>query len=256
MDDKIDPYHTKEKYFMWKAKALKNGISGLTNFDSQIILQYLQDMEQGLNVASTNKKGGRSPIRLNSISLRLIFFARHFHNRFSVKLIEVEESQLFSFFADMRNGTIRKSNGSTYKSVGDYVKEIKAFWHWWQKVNRRKGIEIKDITQDLDKSYDKPGWVYLTEDQVKQLSNNAEYKYNVLIWFLFDSGIRAPTELVNVRVTDFHNDFKEIHIREETSKTFGRRIKLMISTDTLKEYIKTKERITQLLKSCLSVART
>ena len=238
MADKIDPYGIKDKYFRWKTKALKNGISGVTTADSQIIMQYLQDMEQGLNVASTNKKGGRSPIRLNTIALRLVYFARKFQEKFSVNLVNVEESQLFSLFADMRNGTIRKRNGSTYRSVGDYVKEMKAFWHWWQKVNRRKGVEIKDITQDLDKSQDKPDWVYLTEDQIKELCNKAEYKYQVLIWFLFDSGIRSPTELVNVRVSDFHNDCKELHIREETSKTFGRRIKLMICSKLVKDYIK------------------
>ena len=238
MADKIDPYNIKDKYFRWKTKALKNGISGLTNANSQIIMQYLQDMEQGLNVASSNKKGGRSPIRLNSIALRIGYLARGFQTKFSINLVDVEEQQLFSFFADMRNGLIRKRNGSTYRSVGDYVKEMKAFWHWWQKVNRRKGIEIKDITQDLDKSQEKPDWVYLTEDQIKLLCANAEYKYEVLIWFLFDSGIRSPTELVNVRVSDFHNDFKELHIREETSKTFGRRIKLMICPKLVKEYVR------------------
>ena len=44
--------------------------------------------------------------------------------------------------------------------------------------------------------------------------------------FLFDTWIRSPTELVNVRVSDLYNDFKELQIREETAKTFGRRIKV------------------------------
>jgi hypothetical protein len=55
--------------------------------------------------------------------------------------------------------------------------------------------------------------------------------------FLFDSGIRAPTELVNVKVSDLYNNYKELNIREETSKTFGRRIKLMLCSDILKEYV-------------------
>ena len=49
--------------------------------------------------------------------------------------------------------------------------------------------------------------------------------------FLFDSGIRSPTELMNVKVSDLFNDFKELNIREEISKTFGRRIKLMICSE-------------------------
>ena len=108
------------------------------------------------------------------------------------------------------------------------------------KVHRKKGIDIRDITLDLDTSKEKPDWVYLTEDQVKQICAGAEYKYEVLIWFLFDSGIRAPTELVNVKVSDFLNDYKELNIREECSKTFGRRIKLMLSNGLIKEYIKSK----------------
>jgi len=57
---------------------------------------------------------------------------------------------------------------------------------------------------------------------------------------LFDTGIRAPTELINVRVSDLFNDCKELNIREEISKTFGRRIKLMMCSDMLKDYIKRK----------------
>jgi len=97
-----------------------------------------------------------------------------------------------------------------------------------------------DITTDLNAKQEKPDWVYLTEQEVKKLCNNAKYEYRVLIMFLFDSGIRSPTELMNIRVSDFFNDFKELNIREEISKTFGRRIKLMLCSDLLKEYIKTK----------------
>ncbi|MCW8965526.1 MAG: tyrosine-type recombinase/integrase, partial [Candidatus Pacearchaeota archaeon] len=84
----------------------------------------------------------------------------------------------------------------------------------------------------------KPRWVYLTEEQIKQLVNNAKFDYKVLIMFLFDSGIRSPTELVNIKVSDLYEDCKELMIREETSKTFGRKIKLMLCTELLKDYIK------------------
>lgn len=238
MHDKIDPYNTKEKYLKWKTKALENGISGLTSANSQIIMQYLQDMEQGINVSTLNKKGARSHLRLRSLSIRIIFIAKTIQEKFSLNLIGVEESNLFSMFADMRTGVIKRKDGGTYKNAGDYVKDFKAFWHWHQKVNRKKGIEIKDITLDLDTSKDKPKWVYLTEDQIKLLCANAEHKYEVLIWFLFDTGIRAPTELLNVKISDFFNDFKELNIREEISKTFGRRVKLMLCSSLIKSYVK------------------
>jgi integrase len=56
--------------------------------------------------------------------------------------------------------------------------------------------------------------------------------------FLFDTGARAPTELINIRVSDLYNDCKEVHIREEISKTFGRRVKLMICSELIKEHIR------------------
>ncbi len=235
---KIDPYKTKEKYLKWKDKALENGISGLTRANSQIIMQYLQDMEQGLNVASTNKKGGRSPMRLSTLSIRLVGLVRGLQERFHLNITELEEQHLFALLSDIRNGVVKRKNGKTYKTAGDYVKDFKAFWHWYMKVNRKKGVDIRDITVDLDTSKEKPDWVYLTEDQIKQLCVNAEYKYEVLIWFLFDTGVRAPTELINLKVSDFYNDFKELNIREEISKTFGRRIKLMLSSNLIKIYVK------------------
>ena len=59
--------------------------------------------------------------------------------------------------------------------------------------------------------------------------------------FLLDSGIRSPTELMNIMVSDLYSDCKEVNIREEISKTFGRRIKLMLCSDILKEHIKNKD---------------
>lgn len=238
--EKIDPYNSKSKYLSWKVKVLENGISGLTKANSDIIIRYIIDMEQGLNVAVSNKKGSRSHLRLNSLTSRLVFLAKSFEEVFSKNLIELEETGLFSFFADMRNGLIKRKDGKAYKSIADYVKDLKSFWHWHIKINRKKGVNIQDITLDLDTSKEKPKWVYLTEEQVRQLCANANYDYEILIWFLFDTGIRAPTELINIKISDFHNDFKELNIREEVSKTFGRRIKLMISSNIIKDYIKNK----------------
>lgn len=234
---KVDPYNTKEKYLKWRAHALTNGIVGVSGANSAIIMHYLQDMEQGLNVAVSNKKGGRSYIRLSCISFRVPQLARMFEARYGLNIIELTDAQLCTFFADMRNGTIKRKDGKEYRASGDYVKEIKAFWHWHMKVQRKLGVQLNDITQDLDKSQDKPDWVYLTEEQIRLLCSKANQKYQTLIWFLFDTGIRAPTEMVNVKVSDFHNDFKELMIREEASKTFGRRIKLMICSKMLKEYV-------------------
>lgn len=237
---KIDPHNHKEKYFSWK-KSLNGRILDISEKNSQIILDYLFDMEQGLNVASVSKKGARSYIRLNNLKQRIIFLVKKFEELYNLEdITKVTERDLHRFFNGMKTGEIKRLDGKIYKSPADYVKIFKAFWHWHQKVHRKQGIEINDLTIDLDTTQEKPSWVYLNEEQVKKLVDNAIYDYKVLIMFLYDSGIRAPTELLNIKVSDLYNDCKELNIREEVSKTFGRRIKLMISSGFVKDYIKAK----------------
>jgi hypothetical protein len=235
---KVDPYKIKDKYLAWKEKT-HSGISEISKYNSDLIKQYLEDMENGMNVSSATKRGGRSYVRLNVLRQRMVYLTKEIEFRLKLqRIIDINESQLFGLFGDMRKGVITRQDGKIFKSIKDFVKDFKAFWHWWQKTNRKKGIEIQDITIDLDTSAEKPSWVYLTEEQVRKLAETARPYYKELIWFLFDSGIRAPTELMNIRVSDFYNDFKEVQIREETSKTFGRRIKLLICSEIIKEYVK------------------
>ena len=143
--EKIDPYKHKEKYEAWKEKV-KNGIPGISKVNSDIILQYLSDMEMGLNVSNSNKKGSRSYSRLNSLKLRMIFLAKGFEKRCKKALIEISEKELFQFFLDMRQGRITRKDGKIYLSTADYAKDFRAFWHWWQKVNRKESKDISDIT--------------------------------------------------------------------------------------------------------------
>lgn len=237
---KIDPYKSKEEYIKWKEEA-KSGIPEIGKRNTSLLLQYIGDMEIGINVGKGVRKGARSFIHLNSLRDKLIPLMKRIKEVYGLDCItDINEEQLHLLFTNMSNGVILKANGQKYKAVVDYVKTFKAFWHWYERVNKKNGIEIKDITSDLDTKQEKPDWVYLTEDQVKKLAENAKYDYKVLIWFLFDTGIRAPTELMNIKVSDFYNDFKELQIREETSKTFGRRIKLMMCSEIIKEYVKEK----------------
>ena len=242
---KIDPYKNQQIYINWKEKV-KDCIPNLSIENSNIIKKFLNDMETGMNVANASKKGSRSYIRLNSLKERLIFLSKHFKTKYNIdNILEVKEEQVFSFFTEMRTGQIRKRDGNEYKSVVDYVKDFKTFWHWHMKVNRKQGKEIIDITLDLDTKRNKPKWVYLTIEDVKKLCNEAKYEYKILMWFLFDSGIRSPTELVNIRFIDLEwsekDNFYFLNIRNETSKTKGRRINLVLSSEMIREYINTKK---------------
>lgn len=228
----------KKRYLSWKEKYSKR-IPNISESNSKIILNYVNDMEYGLNVGKSSKKGGRSYNRLYNLQQRLIFITKKLEEIYNIRdLTLLEERHLHEFFTGMRNGEIKRVDGGIYRDPANFVKIFKAFWHWHQKVNRKKGIEIYDITQDLDTSVEKPRWVYLTEEQIKHLHDKAQYYYKILIMFLFDTGIRAPSELINIKVSDFQNNFKELTIRDEISKTFGRRIKLMLCSNLIKDYIK------------------
>jgi integrase len=235
---KRDPYKHKEKYYNWKI-AVKEGVPEISKANSDLILRYIGDMEVGRNVSSRSSKGPRSFIRLNTLRQKMLFFSKRFKDEFGIdNITEITEDQIIVFFSKIRTGEIAREDGGTYVSIDTYGKAFKSFWHWWIKVNRKDGVTIQDITVDLDVRRDKPKWVYLTEDQMRSFCDNSIFKYRAMFMFLFDTGIRAPTELINIKVSDLHNDFKEVHIREEISKTFGRRIKLMLSSDLIKRYVK------------------
>ncbi len=237
---KIDPYKHKERYLRWKERV-KEGIPEISPENSQIILDYLGDMEKGVNIAPGSTRGARSFGRLNSIKERMTGFAKKFEKLYGLKkLTEINEEVLIGYFSDMKTGVIKRKDGKEFRTVDTLGKIFKAFWHWHMKVSKKKGIDVPDITVDLDTRAEKPDWVYLTEKEVKKLCDNAKPEYKTLMMFLFDTGIRSPTELVNVKVSDLFNDFKELNIREETSKTFGRRIKLMLCSDIIKGYVKDK----------------
>lgn len=238
---KIDPYKSKEIYLGWKGK-IRGDIPGISKANSDMLKQYLADMEVGLNIGHGSKKGARSYGRLRVIINKIIFFSEQFEKFFGLDdITKINEEQLHTFFMKMRNGEMKKHDGKQYLSINYFTKVFKAFWHWYMKVQKKKGVIINDITADLDTSGEKPIWVYLTEEQVKLLCEHAKYDHKVLIMFLFDTGIRAPTELMNIRVGDFYDNFTKLLIRDEVSKTFGRKINLMLCSDLIKEYIKKNE---------------
>lgn len=232
---KFDPYNNQGLYEEWKKNPHNSNVSRQNN---KIMQQYIFDMELGRNVSRHSPKKGRSYTRLNSLRHKLFYIAELLEKNYKIKdMTKATEDSIHHIFNGMRTGKIRKANGGVYIDTGDYVKIFKAFWHWHQLVNHKKGIAIPDITIDLDTTRNKePKFVYFTEEQLNGMIKIADPDMKVVMLFLFDTGMRV-TEMLNIKVSDFLNDFKEVNIRQETSKTFGRRIKLMMSYAVVKNYV-------------------
>ncbi len=229
-----DPYNHKKTYENWKKTKTLNG---LNEKNCRIVLDFLNDMELGLNISKVSKKGARSATRLNTLRARLGFIITKLQKRGVNDIKKVTDKDLHKLFDDMRTGVLKTRTGTAYKSTKDYVKVFKTFWHWYEKIMRKKGKLIEDVTEDLDTRGEKPKFVYFTKEDFDKIVSKAKYDLKIVLALAFDSGLRV-TELVNVKVSDFSNDFRELTIREETSKTFGRKIKLMLCADQIKEYVK------------------
>jgi integrase len=229
-----DPYHHKETHENWKKTKT---LVGLSEKNCEIVLNFLSDMELGLNISKVSKKGARSATRLNTLRARLSFIIIQLQKRGGKDIRKVTDKDLHQLFDDMRTGVLKTRTGTAYKSTRDYVKVFKTFWHWHEKVMRKKGKLIEDVTEDLDTRGEKPKFVYFTKEDFDKIVSKAKYDLKIILALAFDSGLRV-TELMNVKVSDFSNDFKELTIRDETSKTFGRKIKLMLCADQIKEYVK------------------
>ena len=238
MTEKADPFKNKQRWEQWK-KDLKvstryNGNS-LSKINQDLIVEYLLDMEAGYNVA---RKGKLSYIRLNTLRQRIIWVITNIGIE---DITTATRREILAFFNKMVSGEIKRNDGGKYRSVTDYIKVFKAFWHWYQKRELEDDRTVKDITIDVAVEAGENEFVYFTIDELKLVINHCKFEYRVYLWFLFDSGIRAPTEFMSLKVRDFHwindNSLYELDIKDSYAKTFGRKIKLVLSSQIVKEFL-------------------
>jgi hypothetical protein len=225
---KLDPYNSKLKYENWKEKG--SIIEGVSKVNEKIINKFLLDMEQGININTSNKKGSRSYIRLNAYRSKLKTLAGFFKKDFPT----ITKQDFHKLIKDMSEGKIKRQDGQTYKDITDYVKTFKAFWHWLQKTSKKR---LDDICEEIGTTKNKPQWVYLDMEQFKRLAENCKPYFKVLAYFMLDTGQRV-TEFKNCKVSSFTDDFKFYEVTDEVSKTFGRKIKLMMTSDLIRDYVK------------------
>lgn len=222
-------------------KRYKNAIKKhKDNWREPLISNFLEDLEEGINVKGS--KGKRSYVRLNTLRSRLKKWEEWIYQEYKKTITTINYKELHKIYNKLNKGEIRKNNGDRYKGFTDYGKDIKTFWGWYVKHERRENNkDIQNITIDLNTTDEiTKDFNYLTFEQFEELTKAVKEKYRPLLWFLFDSGIRSPKELLNVRKRDISEDKGTgkllLNIREESSKTFGRKIKLMLSSDLLRQY--------------------
>jgi len=138
----------------------------------------------------------------------------------------------------MESGKIEKQKGGEYRSVPDYAKCFKAFYHWLQKVERLRCVTLLDISEDVNTVQDENTFVYCEPELIEKMIPYFPIEEQVAIRVIKDILVRPPKELFNLKVSDIAPDYKEITIRAESSKTFERTVKILESSQALQEYVK------------------
>ncbi|MFQ5620993.1 MAG: hypothetical protein ACE5FT_04075 [Candidatus Nanoarchaeia archaeon] len=166
----------------------------------------------------------------------------------NMKLTDLEgrDDTILDLSAKLRAGQlVSERTGKPYTASGRLVAHFRAFWSWYMRVERRKNRKVEDIGVDLDRRDTKPKFTWIKSDAWKKAIREASRDYKFLLMFTWDTGIRAPKELMNTRVSDLDWDEKEqlywVSIRDEVSKTFGRKFKLLQFSQPIREYIEQNE---------------
>lgn len=239
---KLDIHGHEQRYKNWKDRVKEDGEEGITKENSNILIKFLSDFEIGQNISNKSKKGARGYMRLNNLRQRLTQIMRMLEKRGVGNITLLTEKKIMDFFNEMRNGTIKTLDGKKYKSVADYVKVFKCFWHWFMKVSKKEGKKkVEDITEDLDSSREEePKFVYITKEQLEELMPYFDKDEQVCLMFCFDSIIRSPTELLSLKVKDIYEEEHKVWVNlpDGISKTFGRKLSLLYCGEALLEYIK------------------
>lgn len=227
---KRDAYKFEDRWKTWKRNNYE-GIEGINKTSHKLLIDFLKDMELGLNTP-LGRNGKRTGGTLLNLAQHNLLFLQHFKKPIT-KIIKLDVHELENKFS---TGKIKRKRGGNFTQFGNYLKDFKVWVHWLQRTKHIK----EDITIDLSAKTTKPSWVYLDEEQIKSFFNKLSFDMRVLCWFIYDSGIRV-TEGNSLLIENFSKDFTEVDIPDEVAKTFGRTIKLKICSQYLKEYVKEKK---------------
>jgi len=208
---------------------------GLTKENSRLFVGYIVDMSEGNNIPKSSKlKGSRTPKTLNRVRSKMGAILRGLQNEGVKDVSKVTQEELNRFFNKW------KKEGHT----NDYAKRFKAFWNWWTKLNLKKGIAIPDVCDELETTNkSESSFVWLKKEEFDKFRGYFDEYKQLLLLFAYETIVRSPSELEGLRVEDIeiHGEEVWVNIRDEISKTYGRRFNLVYSGDLIRKYIEGKD---------------
>jgi len=246
----MDIYRHKESYDAWKKDVLNSKGNpnlkyieqDLTKENTKLFVNYILDMENGINVSGA--RGSRSPKTLNRLRSKISSIMKFFQKKGVNDVSKATPEQVNKFFKEW------VEQGHT----NDYAVRFRAFWNWYMKMNRKQGETISDICIDLDTgSKSESNFVWVTKEEFNELRKYFDEKKQLLLMFVFDSIVRSPSELFNLKVENVSQNTKGevwINIPNEISKTFGRRFNLVYCGEQLLKHIKDKKPQEFIFENC------
>lgn len=230
---KKDVFNHKRGWENWKAQLTpKYIVEGLTKENSKLFIDYLLDLEKGVNIPKNAPKGPRDIKTLNRLRSKISAIFKLLQKEGIKDISKATEKQVIDFFSEWhKNHTV------------DYAKRFRAFWNWWMTKNRREGNIVPDITIDLSTSEKNSGesmFVWLTKEEFDKFRKYFDEDKQTILQFCFDTIIRAPTELMSLKTENIYEKGDEVwvDIPNDISKTIGRKFNLVYSGNSVLEYIK------------------
>jgi site-specific recombinase XerD len=203
------------------------------------IIRFLEDMRIGDSSKECQKR-----IVSKSRCLKILGVLRKIDiwlhgKRFDEVTVEDMKDMIYRLQEDIISAT-KAGKPYTMSTKASMKKIIRKFWKWLKGKNHF----YPDIVEFISTYEPTPTMEVYSIEEIEFLRDNLHsFKMKVLLWVLFDIGVRI-SELLNIRIMDIteptpEENYYKIYIRKETAKNGKDRvIGLLYSNQYLEQYLK------------------